>query len=675
MLPRDTRGRLPFHQVGPALELASLNFEELRISKPSRQSQYYPALVRLSEGNPATLLELADGQVLVWRYGRHEPVWENLTEIDAEFVGPFISVMGDPDTLRDEAAPWQTRGRSHWFWSELRKARSSFRVPLFASLLINSLALALPLFTMNVYDRVIPNEAEASLWVLAIGVILAFVLEFSLRAARTNVVDEIGRKLDLKLSEKIFSRILAMPLSGRRGSTGAMAAKVNEYALVRDFFASTTVMLVVDLAFLILFVAVIAYLAGWLALVPILGMTVMAAAGFFLQREAVDAARNAQSDQGLQQTLLVESMAGMETLKSVAGERSMLGRWGSLAEMSASSQTRLRKINATAVGLAASFQQFCSVSLIIGGYYLFVAGQITMGAIIAIVMLSSRSLAPAGQIAFLLTRGRQAREAITSIETIFTQEDERKSGSLAFPVEGKGREVKLDRVSFSYPDAPSAALDRVELSITPGEKVAIIGRVASGKSTLGRVICGLYQPSDGALLIDGVDSRQFRPQAMRKAFRFVGQDANLFTGSLRDNLAIGKPGATDEEVLEALQKSGAEQFLSRDSVGFDRQVGEQGRMLSGGQRSFLAVSRAFVSPFELLFLDEPTGAMDSRTEAMFVQRLRAALSPEQTLLVSTHRPSLFALCSRVVVMDRGRIVADGPKDEILSNMRQGIEPK
>lgn len=671
LLPRLADGTLPFHQAAGALDVAGLDSSPWHGGKLPRRDEFYPAIVELNNAGAAAIIEIARGDALVWRTGAAEPSWEPIAAIDSEFAGELLTVIGNADKLRDQDAPWHAKVRGHWFWSELDKERRGLRSPLLASLLINLLALSLPLFTMNVYDRIIPNAAEASLWVLAVGVAIAFALEYALRVARTNVVDHIGRRLDLRLSQKIFSRIVATPLADRKGSTGALAARVNEYAIVRDFFASTTVMLIVDLFFMVVFLLVIALIAGWLVLVPLTAMALMALVGYVLQRRVVDAVRNAQADHGLQQTMLIEAMAGLETLKSVSGERAMLGRWSGLAEMSASSQLALRRINATAVSLASTFQQVCSVALVVGGYYLFAAGEITMGAIIAIVMLSSRALSPAGQIAFLLTRGRQAREAIESIENLFGKQDERRRGALSFPVSSSGHTIRLEGVKFSYPGHDVPAISGIDLAIRPGERVAIIGRVASGKSTLGRVVCGLYDPTEGAMLIDGIDSRQYRPSALRNAFRFVGQDANLFTGSIRDNLAIGRPGASDDEIVNALRMSGADQFLARDAAGFDRQVGEQGRQLSGGQRAFLALSRALVTPFELLYLDEPTGAMDSRTEAAFVERLRSALSPNQTLLVSTHRPALFSLCDRIVVMDGGRIVTDGSRDDVLKATRPG----
>ncbi|WP_245638198.1 type I secretion system permease/ATPase [Altererythrobacter ishigakiensis] len=664
-LARDATGRLPFHQVEAAVELAGLDFDREDFKKLPIRDGVYPALVTMQDGSVAVVQEAREGELLLWTPGDGEARWLARDEVQAEYAGQFLSVYGDPDSLREQEAPWHKKARHHWFWGELRKERKAFRAVLVASLIINLLALALPLFSMNVYDRVIPNRAVSTLWVLGVGVLLAFAMEFALRTARTNVIDEIGRRLDIKLSQKLFGRVMGLPLAARQGSTGALASRVSEYATVRDFFASTTIVLIVDMTFLVLFVGVIAYIAGWLALVPIVAMALMATAGFFLQRKVSDAARDAQSDHGLQQTLLVESVAGMETLKSMTGERAMMGRWYNLADIGSHSQQRLKKINSVAVGLAQTFQQVSSISLIVGGYYLFDAGIITMGAIIAIVMLSSRSLAPAGQIAFLLTRARQARETLESLDNLFEVPDERKQGASMQPATVRNATLKLEDVRFAYPEAPVAALDGINLTINPGERICLIGRVASGKSTLGRLICGLYQPTEGAFLVNGVDSRQFRPQDLRSQFRFVGQDATLFTGSIKDNLALGAPEVDDERLFEAMRMSGADEFLARDDSGYDRAVGEQGRRLSGGQRSFLALARAFVTPSELLFFDEPTGAMDSQTERQFVDRVKKSLKPGQTLLISTHRPALFELCERIIVLDKGRVVADGSKEEIL----------
>ncbi|QUL37992.1 ATP-binding cassette domain-containing protein [Erythrobacter sp. JK5] len=666
-LPRNADGRLPWHQAESALELAGVNFDAVTRSRLPTGTGVYPALVELLDGRFVLAIEARDGDLLVWKPDIEGEVWVPRAEIADQFAGRLYSVFANPDIQREGEAPWHAKARGHWFWGELRKERRSFWPVILASLLINVLAVALPLFTMNVYDRVIPNRATETLWVLGAGVALVFALEFALRRGRTAVLDQITKRLDLKLSQKIFGRLLATPLQERQGHTGSLAARVSEYAIVRDFFASTTVVLMIDVLFLFVFVGVIAIIGGWLALIPLTIITAMLIAGYILQRKVTAAAQDAQADYGLQQTLLVESLAGMETLKSMGGEGGALGRWYRLAEAGAHSQERLRNINSVAVGLAQTFQQVSTVSLIIGGYFLFAAGQISMGAIIAIVMLASRSLAPAGQIAYVLTRGRQANEMLASIERLFEASDERQRGGSLAPATVSRPLITLKDVRFSYPESGQPALDGLNFEFKPGERVAIVGRVASGKSTLGRILCGLYQPSEGTMLVNGLDAGQYRPEQLRDALRFVGQDADLFSGSIRDNLSLGRRDATDERMLAALRQTGADQFLARDNGGFERPVGEGGRRLSGGQRSFLALTRALVTPCELLYLDEPTGAMDSQTEKLFADRLAGALSEHQTLVIATHRPALFALCERLIVLSNGKVAADGPIKQVLES--------
>jgi len=670
-LARDAGGFLPLHQAESAFELLGLNCDISNPAKLPKRAASYPAMVGQVDGGPVVVHEYRDGDGLVWRPQNGTAQWEPLAALEQSYSGWFATVFGDPTAVREAGQPWEAQARGHWFWSEIHKLRGQFWPVLLASLLVNLLALALPLFSMNVYDRVIPNRAQATLWVLAIGVMIAFAMDYAVRRARTNVIDEIGRDLDMKLAQKIYSKLLSAPLADRKGHTGNLVARVGEFAIVRDFFASTTIVLVVDLCFLFLFVALIAYIAGWLALVPVVTMAIMFVLGVRLQRQVTRAVIEAQADMGLQQTLLVESIAGMETLKSITGEGAMLGRWRRLSEMSAQSQQRLRSISSAAIGMASTYQQVSNIALIIGGYYLFNAGKITMGAIIAIVMLSSRSLGPVGQLAFLLTRGQQARQTLHSLQKMWEETDERRQGSTSLTPEVRTAAIKFEDMEFSYPDTSVPSLSGINLEIKPGDRIAIVGRVASGKSTLGRVICGLYRPTGGAMLVGGIDSRQYRPQDLRSKFRFVGQDASLFSGTIKDNLLLGAGAVDDEDLLKALMQIGAEQFLSQDASGFDRPVGESGVRLSGGQRSFLALARALVSPAELLYLDEPTGAMDSQTEKLFVDRLSQSLTPNQTLVISTHRPALFSICNRLIVLDKGKVIADGPRDQIIASASDG----
>jgi ATP-binding cassette subfamily C protein LapB len=293
-----------------------------------------------------------------------------------------------------------------------------------------------------------------------------------------------------------------------------------------------------------------------------------------------------------------------------------------------------------------------------------------MGAIIAIVMLAGRAMSPVGQFAFLITRARQAFTTMNSLQQMMEVEDERQVAARSIVPEIRAGRIELAHVDFRYPGAANDALSDLNLKFEPGERIGIIGRVASGKSTLGRVICGLYAPTDGVMTIDGLDSRQYHPHQVRDAFRFVGQDSELFSGTVRDNLMLGAAKADDAQLIDAVVRSGADIFLSRDAAGFDLPVGERGSRLSGGQKSLLVLARALVSPSKLLFLDEPTGAMDTQTENYFIAHLKNALAKDQTLIVSTHRHQMLSIVDRLIVIDGGRIFADGPRDKILGSLAE-----
>ncbi len=667
----DESGCLPFHQVEPALELLGLKAVPVTRKLARIPDNQLPAIISLQDGGSVVVLKKDGDEFVIHRPGFDELQSLAINDLAAEHGGETIAVSADATKIRQHERPWDAALKSHWFWDEMRKESSAFKQVAGAALFINLLGFALPLFTMNVYDRVIPNKAAASLWVLAIGVFLAFMLEFGMRLARARLIDETGRKLDTKLSQKLFEKIINIPLGSRSGSTGAMVRRVSEYEIVRDFFASTTIVLIIDMLFLVIFVALIAVIAGWLALVPVVMIIIMLVAGYVLQKKMGVAAFEAQADSSLQHSMLVESIAGIETLKACGAEGRMLSRWRNYAQMSADTQEKMRRLGAVAINLASLCQQTTSISLIIGGFYLFNAGIISMGAIIAIVMLAGRSLSPVGQLAFLMTRGRQAFLTLDSIQTMTEQTDERELGSRSITPEVSAGKIVFDDVSFAYPDADTDSLSGLSATFNPGERVAVIGRVASGKSTLGRLICGLYPPASGSIMVDGLDSRQYSPRILRSVFRYVGQDSELFSGSIKENLTLGAPKSDPEHMMAVLRKSGADQFLARDAVGFDRLAGERGARLSGGQRSFLVLARALMSPCKLLYLDEPTGAMDVQTERQFIDHLKNALEPEQTLVISTHRQAILSIVDRIIVMDQGRIVADGPRDEILSRVGNG----
>jgi ATP-binding cassette, subfamily C, bacterial LapB len=661
-------GHLPFHQLEAALEHIGMRGETIARRLSAWPSAKCPAILELEDDRAVVLLDRRDKDGLVYAPGVAEPLWVKLEELQPVFTGRAIVVEPDPTRERENERPWDEAKRRHWFWSETWKVRREFWPVLLAALVVNLLAFAMPLFTMNVYDRVIPNKAAATLWVLALGVMLALVFDFTLRIARARLIDEVGRKLDAKLSQKLFEKVMNLPMADRQGSTGALAKRVSEYEHVRDFFASTTVVLAVDLTFLFLFLAFITLVGGWLVIVPIAGITLMLTAGVSLQKAMGRAALDAQADSSLQHSVLVESISGAETLKAARAEGQMLGRWRRYATMSAATSERMRKLTAVAVNLASISQQTISIGLLIGGFYRFQEGEMTMGAIIAIIMISGRSLQPVGQLAFLVTRGRQAFATLDSLQRMMEAQDERQIAMRSIVPEIRAGHIELRDVSFRYPNAGRDALSGVNLKINPGERIGIIGRVASGKSTLGRLVSGLYAPTSGEMLVDGLDSRQYHPHQLREAFRFVAQDADVFSGSVRDNLMLGSAQADDSQLIDAVVRSGADIFLSRDAAGFDLPVGERGSRLSGGQRSLLVLARALVSPSKLLFLDEPTGSMDTQTELYFIEHLKTALAPDQALVVATHRHNMLSILDRLIVIDGGKVIADGPREDVLKHL-------
>ncbi|WP_293941206.1 type I secretion system permease/ATPase [Sphingomonas sp.] len=672
-LALSATGKLPFHQVEPALEQVGMRGQAIHRKLKRWPDRELPAILDLDDERAAVLIEINGTQGLMYLPGVAEPIWTELDQLDPIFTGHAVIVEADPTRERLAERPWDEAVRKHWFWSEVWKVRGEFWPVMLAALIVNLLAFAMPLFTMNVYDRVIPNKAVPTLWVLALGVVIALGFDFTLRLARSRLIDEVGRRLDAKFSQKLFEKVMNLPLADKAGSTGALAKRVSEYENVRDFFASTTVVLVVDISFLALFLVFIAVLAGWLVFVPIVGIVLMFAAGISLQRSMGRSALDAQADSSLQHSVLVESIGGIETLKAARAEGQMLGRWKRYAAMSAGTQERMRRHTSVAINLASGAQQMISIGLLIGGFYKFNAGEMTMGAIIAIVMLAGRALSPIGQFAFLVTRARQSLTTLASLQKMMEADDERNVAARSIVPEIRSGTIELAHATFRYPNSSRDSLSDVSLTIRPGERIGIIGRVASGKSTLGRLMCGLYAPTEGQMSIDGLDSRQFHPHQIRDAFRFVGQDAELFSGTVRDNLMLGAPQAEDQQLIDAVVRSGADLFLSRDAAGFDLPVGERGSRLSGGQRSMLLLARSLVSPSKMLFLDEPTGAMDTQTEGYFIDHLKTALAADQTLIVSTHRHQMLSIIDRLIVIDAGRILADGPRAQVIAQLNAAAQ--
>ena len=592
-----------------------------------------------------------------------------LDELAEQYTGYAIFVR---DAHRfDARAPEVLKLRSrHWFWGTLVKSWRIYRDVLLASLLINIFALASPLFIMNVYDRVVPNNAVETLWVLAIGVTVVYVFDLVMRALRGYFVDVAGKKSDILLSAALFERVLGIRMEARPPSVGAFANNLREFDSIRDFITSATIVTLVDLPFVVLFLIVIWLIGGPIALVPAICLPIVAIYGLLIQsplRRSVEATYRASAQKS---GTLIESLTAVETIKHLGAESIIQHKWEKLTGHIAQWGVKSRFLSSSVMNVAVFFQQMSQVAVVIFGVYLITEGEITMGALIASVILTGRALSPMAQVANLAVRYYQAKTALESLNNVMELPVERPEGKSFVSREHFQGGIELDNVSFVYPGEEKAALTNISLRINPGEKVAIIGRVGSGKSTLEKLILGLYTPESGAVRIDGTDVRQIDPADLRRNIGYVPQDIMLFFGSVRDNIVLGAPYADNNDILRVSEIAGVTELVNQHPHGFDMQVGERGDHLSGGQRQSVAIARSLLLDPPVLLLDEPSNAMDNSTEDALKKRL-AAYSKNKTLLLVTHRASLLELVDRLIVVEGGRIIGDGPKQQVLEALKQG----
>lgn len=592
-----------------------------------------------------------------------------LQELAARYTGSAILVR--PKFRFDLRAPEVGKvKRRHWFWGAMAENIPIYRDVLFAAGLINVFALALPLFTMNVYDRVVPNQAMETLWLLALGMVLVLFADLALRTMRGYFIDLASSRVDIDLSARIMERVLGIRLENRPASAGSFAANLRSFETVRDFIASSTVTALIDLPFAVLFLIVIAWI-DWPMLFPgLAGMGLVITYSLMVQGKMHDLAETTYRAGAMRNASLVETLVGLETLKALGAEGVMQRKWERSAAFLSRVSTQLRLLAASTINSTMWIQQFVTIALIVIGAYRIGLGELTLGGLIACSMLVSRVMGPLSQMAGLMTNYHNAVTSLTSLDKIMAQEVERPEDANFVSRSHFNGEIEFKDVSFSYPADEANALKNVSLHIRPGEHVALLGRVGSGKTTLQKLILGLYRPSSGAILIDGVDSRQLDPAELRRSIGYVPQDVTLFYGSLRDNIVMASPHVDDAALLAAAQISGISEFVDSHPRGFDMVVGERGESLSGGQRQGVAIARGVVNDPPILLLDEPTGSMDFSSEETIKAKLRE-FAVNKTMLVITHRTSLFDLVDRIIVVDNGKIVADGPKVQVIEALRQG----
>ncbi len=564
----------------------------------------------------------------------------------------------------------RTPGTGSWLWGTLAQSWPIYAEVVLAAVLINAFALASPLFIMNVYDRVVPNRAIETLWVLALGALTVFLFDFLLRNLRGYFVDSAGKIADIKLAARIFEQVLGIRMAARPASAGAFANNLREFESLRDFFTSASLVTLVDLPFVIFFIAIVWLIGGPIAIVPTIAVPLVIAVGLILQIPLNRVVRRSFSEAAQKHGVLVESISGLETIKSIGAEGRMQREWEQYVGATASSATRARLLSALGVNFAAFAQNLVTVWVVIFGVYRIADGLMTVGALVACTIITGRAMAPLAQVAGLLTRYHQARAAYEALNQVMSLPSERPAQvRFVHRPELRGR-VEFKNVTFSYPGQKFPALDDVSFAIGAGERVGLIGRIGSGKTTIEKLVLGLYEPERGAVLLDGTDLRQIDPADLRRNIGCVPQDVFLFHGTVRDNITLGAPFADDQAVLRAAQIAGVEDFLARHPLGFDLNVGERGESLSGGQRQAVAVARALLLDPPILLFDEPTSAMDNGAEVRLKQRLEAILAG-RTLVLVTHRASVLSLVERLIVLDAARIVADGPRDEVLKALAAG----
>jgi ATP-binding cassette subfamily C protein LapB len=671
-IPLTDDGRLAPTLVPEAAQRAGLSARAVRQPLEHIRSQALPAILLLKDETACVLSSRdADGAMSVVFpdvcQGARKYTPDELLELYSGFV--IYALPASPQD-RVETCPDEAMAGRHWFWSAFREQWWSYAQVMIAAFMLNCFALASPLFVMNVYDRVVPNNAMDSLWVLSIGVAVVFGFDFLIKTLRGLFIDRSGKKVDIVLEDRLFTHMLGMRLKDKPSSSGYFANTLREMETVRDFFTSATLTSFIDLPFIFIFIALFWYIGGEIAFIFMAVLPLVLLIGFLVHFPLKGSVRRYQESAHDKHGILVEALSNIETVKAIGCESALRKKWGQNAWRGARHAVRSRSLTHLTMNITGLVQQFAYVVIIVVGVYLIREGEMTTGGLVACSILSGRVMTPFAQIAQLITRLQHAAASYKRLDQIMQTPAERPLGKRYVQRSLKRGEIEFRDVVFRYPESKTAALDSINLRISENEKVGILGVTGSGKSTLGKLILNLFTPDQGAVLLDGTDLQQMDPVDVRRAIGFVPQDVTLFHGSVRENIAIGHPGATDQQVLNAAFISGTHDFVRLHPQGYDLPVGERGSNLSGGQKQAVSIARALLGNPKLLVFDEPTSSLDSHSEELFMQRMKLVLK-DKTLVLITHKSSLLALVDRLVVIDAGRVIEDGPRDVVLEKLLQG----
>ncbi len=676
---RNAEGRIDFASLGEALR--SHGYDNKLDQRPLVEivPVMLPVLLVMRDGGALVLTGVARGadggpdyEVLQADGTREQ--WP-AQRVLAQYAGYCWFLKIKPQRDARSELPEYAMGKG-WFWKVIWRFKGYYAQIAVSSVLINVLALIGSLYVMQVYDRVIPNKAFETLWVLSIGVLVANLFEFIARTVRARLTDVAGKKADVIISAALFRRVLAMDLVHKPASSGSYANNLRDFEAVRDFMTSASLLALVDLPFVLLFIAVMGMVAGPLAIVPLLTIPLVVVVGLLAQAPLAKYTNESMRESSQRQGLAVEAIEALETLKTNNAANWAQQRWERYTAATANSSLKLKDWSNGVVNFSVLVQQANTVFLVLYGTYLIhdanPAARITMGALIACVILSGRALAPLSQVAGLLARFQQARVALSGIDSIVGRRGERDAARSYVSLNRVEGELRLEGVGYRYDMQGPLVLQGVNLTIQPGEKVAVLGRIGSGKSTLLRVLAGLYAPADGHVLLDGVDVRQIDPADLRMHVSLLGQQPRLLFGTLRENLDMGRMDrlSNDDELLAALRRFGLDKLVRSHPLGLDMPIGEDGHGLSGGQKQIVGLARLTLRSPQVVLLDEPTSGLDEMTERAALQAV-AEWAVDKTLVVVTHRPQVLPFVHRIIVIDRGRVALDGPRDAVLQRLGVG----
>lgn len=666
-------GRLPLEHAAAAARRAGLACGAVSRSIADLEDHELPVIVMTNDGGCDVLWRLSARSGPDTRLATLSPpgqpkarVSVPLDEID-QIPSATLLVFRPLSGLDERGETAVKRSAASWFLPAFLESRSIYAEAIAATLALNLLALALPLFTMNIYDRVLPNAVETTLWALAIGVTIATAFDFLIKTLRAEFVDVASRRADVVLANFIYGRLLGARMPDKPVSAGVRANALREFETLREFFNSATLTAFGDLPFLVLFLIILFAVAGSLGWIALISIPVVLAIGWITQRRLTRLTEESFRETAQKNAVVVETIVGLDSVKAVAAESWAAAKWEAAVSDHIRSSHQIRHISNIGINAIFAVQTFTQIAMIIAGFYLVAAGNLTMGGLIAGTMLAGRALQPLGQIAMLITRLHQTRLAFKALNEIVDLEQERPDAAhLLAKTEYTGA-IACEAVSFTYDKEMPPCLSEVSFKIEPGERVGIVGAIGSGKTTLLRLMQAMHVPQKGRIEVDGVSVHQIDPALLRANVALALQDADLFHGTIRSNIALADPGASDQDVLAAARAAGALEWILRLPKGFETPVRERGAGLSGGQRQSVALARALFRKPRIVLLDEPTSDMDLGTEQHVVQSLRTHLKGS-TIVAVSHRPAVLTLVDRLIVLEGGRIILDGPKAEVVKDL-------